>query len=91
MWLTGERWIRVWASITIRNLNDEVKMRLRVQAVDNGRSMEEGARLVLRRVLECMNTPRNLAVAICARVVPLGGVDLELSSRGLMREPPSFE
>ena len=36
------------ASITIRNLDDDVKTRLRVRAADNGRSMEEEARLILR-------------------------------------------
>ena len=35
------------ASITIRNLDDDVKTRLRVRASANGRSMEEEARLIL--------------------------------------------
>ena len=35
------------ASITIRNLDDDVKTRLRMRAVGNGRSMEEEARLIL--------------------------------------------
>ena len=44
---------RAWrmASITIRNLDDDVKTRLRVRAADNGRSMEEEARLILRDVV----------------------------------------
>ncbi|MCY3830204.1 MAG: plasmid stabilization protein [Rhodospirillaceae bacterium] len=79
------------ASITIRNLDDYVKTRLRVRAADNGRSMEEEARLILRHAVERKNAPRNLATAIRARIAPLGGVDLELPPRGLMREPPSFE
>ena len=36
------------ASITIRNLDDDVKTRLRVRAADKGRSVEEEARLILR-------------------------------------------
>lgn len=36
------------ASITIRNLDDEVKRRLRVRAAEHGRSMEEEAREILR-------------------------------------------
>lgn len=40
------------ASITIRNLDDDVKTRLRVRAADNGRSMEEEARLILRDAFE---------------------------------------
>ena len=39
------------ASITIRNLDDEVKHRLRVRAAWNGRSMEEEARLILREAV----------------------------------------
>ena len=35
-------------------------------------------------------TPRNLAMAIRARIEPLGGVDLELPPREPMREPPDF-
>ncbi len=33
------------AGITTRNLDDNVKTRLRVRAANNGRSMEEEARL----------------------------------------------
>ena len=39
------------ASITIRNLDDDVKTRLRVRAADNGRSMEEEVRRILRDVV----------------------------------------
>ena len=75
------------ASITIRNLDDDVRKRLRVRAADNGRSMEEEARLILREAVDCMKAPRNLARTIRNRIAPLGGVDLELP----MREPPSFD
>ncbi|MDE2751091.1 MAG: hypothetical protein OXI83_00810 [Gemmatimonadota bacterium] len=39
------------ASITIRNLDDGLKRRLRVRAAENGRSMEEEARDILRRIV----------------------------------------
>ena len=79
------------ASITIRNLDDDVKTRLRVRAADNGRSMEEEALLILREAVDRKKPPRNLARAIRARIEPLGGMDLELPTRGPMREPPSFD
>ena len=79
------------ASITIRNLDDDVKRRLRVRAAEHHRSMEEEARLILREAVEQKEAPRNLASAIRARIAPLGGVDLELPPRGPMREPPSFD
>ena len=79
------------ASITIRNLDDEVKTRLRVRAAENHRSMEEEARQILREAVGRNHPPRNLASAIRARIAPLGGVDLELPPREPGREPPSFD
>ena len=60
------------ASITIRNLDDDIKQRLRVRAAEHGRSMEEEARDILRRVMSDTATPRDLAASIRARVA-LGG------------------
>ncbi len=79
------------ASITIRNLDDTVKRRLRVRAAEHGRSMEEEAREILRQVVGEGKPAHNLAAAIRARVAPLGGADLELPSREPMREPPAFD
>ena len=39
------------ASITIRNLDDDVKTRLRVRAAEHHRSMEEEARVLLREAV----------------------------------------
>ena len=78
------------ASITIRNLDDEVKRRLRVRAAENGRSMEEEARDVLRRAVGEVPPPKDLGRAIHARFAALGGADLELPERGPMRPPPEF-
>lgn len=79
------------ASITIRNLDGDVKTRLRVRAAGNGRSMEEEARLILREAVGRKTGPTNLASAIRARFAPLGGVELELPARELAREPPPFD
>ena len=49
------------ASITIRNLDDDIKHLLRVRAAEHGRSMEEEARDILRRVMGEIAPPRNLA------------------------------
>lgn len=79
-------------SITIRNLDDGLKSRLRIQAAVHGRSMEEEARDILRAALsqEPMARP-NLAAAIRARFAPLGGVELPQIEREPMRAPPSFD
>ena len=78
------------ASITIRNLDDETKERLRVRAAYSRRSMEEEARNILREALDAETTlPRNLATAIHDRFAALGGVDTEVPVRHLMREETS--
>ena len=79
------------ASITIRKLDDGVKTRLRLRAAENGRSMEEEARVILREAVASGAGPDNLAVAIRARFAPLGGVELQLPPREPAREPPRFD
>ncbi len=79
------------ASITIRNLDDDVKSRLRVRAASHGRSMEEEARLILREAVGRKPSSRNLASIVRAHFGPSGGVDLELPSREPIREPPRFD
>lgn len=79
------------ASITIRNLDEDVKKGLRMRAAGNGRSMEEEARLILREAVSTRADSRNLADIIGDRFAPLGGVDLELPPREPGREPPEFD
>lgn len=80
------------ASITIRELDEELKARLRVRAAHHGRSMEEEARMILRAALAERGRGRTgLGTAINRRFRELGGVDLELPEREPMREPPKFK
>ena len=79
------------ASITIRNLDDEVKTRLRVRAAGNGRSMEEEVRLILHEAVGRKPSSRNLVSIIRSHFGPSNGVDLELPSREPGREPLSFK
>lgn len=76
------------ASITIRNLDEDIKHRLRVRAAERGRSMEEEVREILRRVMMEDSPPRDLAAAIRVRAASFGGIDLDLPEREPMREPP---
>ena len=79
------------ASITIRNLDESVKRKLRLRAAQRNRSMEDEARDILRTALAQEPTRHgNLADAIRRRIEPLGGVDLPLPARGSMRDPPDF-
>jgi plasmid stability protein len=83
-------------TITVRNLDDEVKARLRRRAAASGHSMEEEVRKVLSLSVGVGTggAPKDgadLARRIRARFHPLGGADLELPPRGPAREPPTFE
>ncbi len=79
------------ASITIRQLDDKTKSRLRVRAAHHGRSMEEEAREILRSSLtESSPAQANLAESIRRRFAAFGGLDLELPRRDAMREPADF-
>lgn len=79
------------ASITIRNLDDSVKTRLRVQAAEHHRSMEEEVRLILREAVGRKPSSRNLTEIARSIFGPENGVDLELPTRGPGREPPTFD
>lgn len=58
------------ASITIRNIDDRLKRKLRIRAATHGRSMEDEAREILRTALR-EPTPSNLAYSIRARIQPV--------------------
>ena len=80
------------ASITIRNLDDNVKAELRVRAAGHGRLMEEDVRTILREAVGREIVPETgLGTAIHKLFKPFGGIKLELSSHGPMREPLSFD
>lgn len=80
------------SSITIRNLDDGLKRRLRVRAAEHDRSMEEEARDILRCALSVESLRSEHFVArIRRRVERFGGVELELPPRGPLRDPPNFE
>ena len=69
------------ATITIRNLDDELKARLRLKAANQGHSMEEEARLILRRALVSSSENRRLGSRIRSRFGDGGGVELSLPKR----------
>ena len=80
------------ASITIRNLDNDVKTRLRVRAASNGRSMEEEVRRILAEAVERNTAPaQGLGTALHELFKPFGGVELALPPCEPMREPPRFE
>ncbi|TVQ49969.1 MAG: plasmid stabilization protein [Gammaproteobacteria bacterium] len=79
------------ASITIRNLDQALKRRLRIRAAEHGRSMEEEVRAILKAAVDAPVPPENLASAIRSRMAGLGGVELDIPPREPMREPPPMD
>jgi len=79
------------ASMTIRNLDDGLKARLRLRAAEHNRSMEDEARDILRSALSVASAkPQNLAESIRSRLESAGGVELEIAPREPVRSPPAF-
>jgi antitoxin FitA len=81
------------SSITIRNLDPALKVRLRMRAAERGHSMEAEARCILHAALNASGRSRgrNLYERIHARFSPLGGVNVELPPREPTRDPPRFD
>lgn len=76
------------ATMTIRDMDDDLQERLRLQAARHGRSMEEEARDILRGALAAQAPPESsLLEAIRARIQPLGGIELALPQREPIRSP----
>jgi antitoxin FitA len=80
------------ASITIREIDERLKARLRVQAAHHGHSMEEEAREILRTALSTGRSRHgSLVHSIRARIEPFGGVELEIPPREATGEPASLD
>ena len=77
--------IKKMASMTIRNLSDDIKQRLRIRAAEHGHSMEDEARAILCAALTEQAPPTNLARAIQDRFASLGGIELDIPLREPMR------
>lgn len=76
------------ASITIRNLEDPLKIKLRIRAAQHGRSMEDEARQILRTALTEERQPSaDLGRTIRRRFAPIGGIELPPTEREPLREP----
>jgi plasmid stability protein len=78
------------ASLTIRNIDDALKEKLRVCAARHGHSMEEEARIILRRAVGGMTGP---ALWSLSRDLFGGdkGVELDPPDRGQDRAAPDFD
>lgn len=78
------------ATLTIRNLDDNIKAALRLRAARHGHSMEEEARLILKQAVQSPPIDKGLGTRIHRRFAALGGIELPLPERKPSRSPPDF-
>ncbi len=75
------------ATLTIRNLDDEVREKLRIRAAQHGRSMEAEVRAVLTDAV-ASPVERTLLDVLAEMRDALGGLELELPPRAdTVRDP----
>lgn len=80
------------ATLVVRNVDEDVHVRLKAQAAAHGRSMEEEVRVILTGALDAspVGVKQGFADAVRALFEPIGFMNLEDISREPPREPPDF-
>ncbi|MBS1853076.1 MAG: toxin-antitoxin system [Acidobacteria bacterium] len=79
------------AQLVVRNLEAEVKSRLQRRAAQNGWSMEEEVRVILRNVVNAEERPLGLGTDIASLFMKVG-LDSEIPElRGQTLQAASFE
>lgn len=79
------------SSITIRNLDEDIKTGLRRQAALHGCSMEEEVRQILRRAVMPVQEAGSFAQRIHQRFAQLGADELPIPERQTVRQPPQLQ
>lgn len=69
------------AALSIRDLDDAVKEKLRIRAARHGRSMEAEIRHILTAAVTQQEPQADLFSALTERFSRLGGLDLQLPAR----------
>jgi plasmid stability protein len=75
------------ANLTIRSLDDDLKTRLRLQAAQNGHSMEQEVRDILARAVRGESASAGFAERVRARFAGLDADDLPIPARRAARLP----
>jgi plasmid stability protein len=79
------------ASITIRNLDESTKAKLRVQSAQHGCSMEAEVRNILHRAVTPATVPSDFANRVHQRFAALHVESLPIPARQEVRTPPDME
>ena len=79
------------SALIIEPIDDALEAKLRAQAAQNRRSVEDEARHILAASLRRERpAPDNAADLIASIVDAVGGLELDLPGRHVFREPPRF-
>ena len=78
------------AAVSIRDLDDDVKDRLRVRAARNGRSMEAEIRAILTAAVNEPDSSQGLFAELLDRFGEIGGVELDLPARANVARAPDL-
>ncbi len=78
------------ASLTIRNIDELTKQRLRLRAAMHGRSMEEEARRILKEALGS-TVPAKLGQHLLSRFAESASEEFVLPGRQAPRKPPGWD
>ena len=79
------------AALTIRNLDETVKSRLRIAAARDGVSMEEQARRILRKSLAGPDARQGGLGSAMHELFADVGLELDLPARTDVAQPASFD
>lgn len=80
------------AALTIRNVDDALKAQLRIRAAQNGVSMEEEARRILREALtRASSTPALMGQRLLSRFADVASDELAMPARQAPRTPPQWD
>jgi plasmid stability protein len=86
----GDKEMRQMAALSIRDLDDSVKEKLRLRAARHGRSMEAEIRLILTAAATEDEPRVDLFGALTERFTQLGGVDFDLPARSTQPRAADF-
>jgi antitoxin FitA len=73
--------VRIMAAVSIRNLDEDTKRRLRIRAAQHGRSMEAEIRAILEEAVREPERSGGLFTVLMDRFDAIGGVELDLPPR----------
>ena len=79
-------------ALTIRNIDPDLKRKIKQLAATHDRSMEAEAHELLKRAAFAITPQKNIGQAIRDRVAKYGGLDLDIPPRTeFPPDPPNFE